>query len=140
MKRPLKVFLAHANDDKQIVRHLHDRLVRSGVRVWLDEERLLPGQNWEGEIRRAVQESDAVIVCLSKRYIEHRGYRHRELRIALEEAALFPEGEIFLIPARLEECEVPDNLRSLQRVDLFKSSGYGRLMMALKKRAGRGEG
>jgi hypothetical protein len=53
-KRALKVFLCHAHSDKDVVKALYARLEREGVDVWLDRERLLPGADWELEIRKAV--------------------------------------------------------------------------------------
>ena len=41
---PLAVFLCHASGDKPAVRTLRQRLMRSGVKPWLDEVDLLPGQ------------------------------------------------------------------------------------------------
>jgi hypothetical protein len=131
--RPLKVFLCHARADSASVRTLYNYLLHGGVEAWLDNEELDAGQDWEYEIRRAIRNSDAVIVCLSKRFNRQRGYRQKELRIALEEANLFPEGEIFIVPARLEECNVPESLRRWQWVDLFEEGGYGRLLRAIKR-------
>jgi uncharacterized protein YfeS len=55
---------------------------------WLDEERLLPGQDWNLEIEKAVEASDAVIVCVSSTSVAKAGYVQKELRrvlnIALE--------------------------------------------------------
>ena len=45
-KRPLKVFLCHARADREPVHALYARLKREGVDVWLDKEKLLPGQDW----------------------------------------------------------------------------------------------
>jgi len=55
-KRALKVFLCHAHSDKDAVKALYLRLKREGVDVWLDKEKLLPGADWELEIRKAVRE------------------------------------------------------------------------------------
>ena len=134
-KRRLHVFLAHARSDQEDVRGLYHRLSRDGLEAWLDEAKLLPGQDWEYEIRKAVRESDAVVVCLSKGFNKQRGYRQKEVRIALEEADLLPEGQIFIIPARLEECDLPESLRRWQRVDLFEVDGYKKLLQALRRRA-----
>ena len=133
-KRPLKVFLCHAHADRDAVRALYARLKREGVDVWLDKEKLLPGADWEYEIRKAVREADVVVVCLSKQF-NQAGFRQKEVRIALNEADMKPEGEIFIIPARLEES---DNLESLSKwhwVDLFESNGFQLLMRALRIRA-----
>ena len=53
-KHPLKVFLCHAHSDKDAVKALYARLTQDGVDAWLDKEKLLPGQDWELEIRKAV--------------------------------------------------------------------------------------
>ena len=133
-KRSLKVFLCHAHSDRDKVRVLYSRLKREGVDAWLDKEKLLPGSDWELEIRKAVREADVVVVCLSKQF-NQAGFRQKEVRIALDTAMEQPEGEIFIIPARLEECE---NLESLSRwhwVDLFEEDGYEKLVSAIELRA-----
>jgi len=62
----LKVFLCHSSSDKPKVRELYIQLRRDNINPWLDEENILPGQDWENEIANAVNNSDVVIVCLSK--------------------------------------------------------------------------
>ena len=133
-KRPLKVFLCHAHADRDAVRALYNRLVKDGVDAWFDKEKLLPGQDWELEIRRAVREADVVVVCLSKRF-NQAGFRQKEVRLALDTAMEKPEGEIFIIPARLEECDNLESLRKWHWVDLFEDDGYEILVRALKTRA-----
>jgi hypothetical protein len=53
----LKVFLCHARADRDPVRGLYARLTQDGVDrfAWLDKAKLLPGQDWELEIRKAVR-------------------------------------------------------------------------------------
>ncbi len=122
-KRPLKVFLCHAHADRDPVRGLYTRLTKDGVDAWLDKEKLLPGQDWELEIRKAVREADVVVVCLSKQF-NQAGFRQKEVRLALDTAMEKPEGEIFIIPARLEECDNLESLRKWHWVDLFEDDGY----------------
>ncbi len=135
-KRALKVFLCHAHSDKDAVKALYARLKREGVDVWLDKEKLLPGADWELEIRKAVREADVVVVCLSKQF-NQEGFRQKEVRIALDAAMEKPEGEIFIIPARLEECDTPANLSKWHWVDLFEEDSYEMLLRALRARANR---
>lgn len=127
-----QVFLTYAHGDKKAVRKLYSRLIRSGIKVWLDEKELLPGQNWKYEIRQAILRSNIVIVCLSRQFNKQGGFRHEELQIALEKAKSFPDGEIFIIPARLEPCDLPEALRQWQCVDLFEINGFRKLLNVLK--------
>ena len=135
--RPLKVFLCHASGDKPAVRDLYKRLLAEGVDAWLDEEKLLPGQDWNDEILRALQESDAIIICLSKTSVSKEGYVQREIKEALEKAKEKPSGAIFVIPSKLDDCEIPNYLRQWQWVDLFAENGFVKLLRSLKLRADR---
>jgi len=132
-KRPLKVFLCHAHSDRDAVKALYDRLTKDGVDAWLDKEKLLPGQDWELEIRKAVREADVVVVCLSKQF-NQAGFRQKEVRLALDTAMEQPEGEIFIIPARLEESDTLESLRKWHEVDLFEGDGYELLVRSLQLR------
>src|ERR1051325_4356596 len=129
--RSNEVFLCYSHADYQAVRRFYLRLKRGGMDVWFDKKKLLPGQNWEHEIRKAILTSKLVIVCLSQHFNEKQGYRHKELQIALQKTRTLLNDEIFIIPVRLEECEMPEALRHLQRVDLFDSDGYKKLMHTL---------
>jgi len=71
-KRPLKVFLCHASQDKPAVRELYRRLVHDGVDVWLDETNLLPA--WTGSWRsQGGRNADAIIICLSDKSVTKEG-------------------------------------------------------------------
>jgi ATP-dependent Clp protease ATP-binding subunit ClpA len=131
----LRVFLCHSSQDKPMARELYRRLREQGIAPWLDEENLLGGQDWRLEIGRAVRASHAVIVCLSGFAVREAGYRHREIREVLEVAYEQPEGTIFLIPLRLENCEIPIRLRDWHYVDYFESDGFEKLMNSLRERA-----
>jgi hypothetical protein len=59
----------------------------------------------------------------------------KEIKHALDVADEQPEGRIYVIPARLEECDVPARLSKFHWVDLFEDGGYGKVLEALKVRA-----
>lgn len=133
--RKLRVYLAYSKEDRTEVRRLYRELKSAGFDTWLDYEQVLPGQEWNLEIEKAVREADVVIVCLSKNSVQKEGYVQREVRYALDVVNQKPEGTIYLIPARLDDCVVPRALRNYQFVDLFLPSGYERLRLSLQKRA-----
>ena len=106
-----------------------------GFDPWLDEEALLPGQDWQAEIPQAIHASDAVIVCLSRNSVNHEGYLQKELREVLAVAEEKPPDRIFIIPVRLEDVELPTRLAQWQWADLFRPDGYARVKAALQARA-----
>lgn len=134
-KRLLKVFLCHTKVDKPKVRDLYRYLHRRRIKPWLDEVDLVGGQDWQVEIPKALATSDAIIICLSKNSVDKEGYIQKEIKFALDKALEMPEGRIFIIPVRFEECDVPFLLSRYQWVDLFDEAGYTRMMRALKFRA-----
>jgi formylglycine-generating enzyme required for sulfatase activity len=133
-QRRIHAFLCHSSADKPAVRELYQRLRADGFEPWLDEEDLLPGQDWQYEIPKAVRQSDVVIVCLSKGSINKAGYVQKEIKFALDAADEQSEDTIFLIPLKLEECDVPERLSRWQWVNLFSPNGYERLIRALQVR------
>ena len=134
MHRPLRVFLCHASQDKPTVWKLHRYLKQHGVKPWLDQEDLLPGEDWEVEIPKALFASDVILVCLSKNSVNKEGFVQKEITFALDKAMEKPEGTIFIIPVKLEDCEIPKRLSRYQWVDLSRADGRKRLLMGLNKR------
>lgn len=131
----LRVFLCHASRDKPAVRVLYQQLKAKGFDPWLDDEKLLPGQDWQQVISSAVRDAHAVIVCLSRQSITKPGFVQKEIKYALDVADEQPEGGIFIIPLQLEPCTVPERLRRWHWVNGFDERGYHRLILALQRRA-----
>lgn len=131
-RRKTKAFLCHAHEDKLAVRNLYKKLKSDGIDPWMDEEDILTGQDWKLEIKKAIRSTDTVIICLSKISVSKSGYVHKEIRESLEIAEEKPEGAIFLIPARLDECNVPEKLKPFNWADLFTDNGYEKLIASLK--------
>lgn len=134
-KRKLQIFLCHSSGDKPAVKELYDDLKADGYSPWLDTENLFPGQDWEAEIKKAVRNSHVVVVCLSHDAVTKAGFVQKEIKFALDVADEQPEGRIFMIPARLEDCKVPDRLSRWHWVNLFDNNGYNNLLASLITRA-----
>lgn len=75
-----------------------------------------------------------IVVCLSTSSLSKEGYVQKEIRVALDVADEKPEGTIFLVPLRLEECSRPSRLAHLHMVDYFQPRGFDRLLAALRAR------
>ena len=140
MKKP-KVFLSYARENVTDVQELYDELAEVGVQPWMDIKDLLPGQDWDVAIRKAIQDADAVVVCVSTDSVKKQGYLQQEIGRALEHWNDKLEDDIYLIPVRLNNCEIPELLRRFQSVDLWGRRGFTRLLNAINvgfmKAAGR---
>ncbi|GCA72415.1 serine/threonine-protein kinase pkn1 [Microcystis aeruginosa NIES-2519] len=138
-KSEIQIFLAHASEDKPAVLALHERLKQAGYKPWLDKKDLIPGQNWRSVIPKAIADSQLFIACLSQRSISKQGFVQREFKMALNQYADRPPNSIYLIPLRLDECDIPDlrqeeyglNLRDLHWLDYWEEDGFEQLERAI---------
>ena len=129
------VFISYSKQDSEFVRYLRALLEAEGFDVWFDEISLLPGQSRESEIEKALRQSDIAIICLTTNSINKEGFIQKAIKYALDKSMEIPEGKIFLIPARLDDCPVPERLAHFHWVDLFKENGYENLLRSLVARS-----
>jgi hypothetical protein len=128
-----RVFISYAREDRQVASSIYTLLKENGFNPWIDFECLLPGDDWEREIDKAIRESAIFIACLSTRAFKRRGFVHAELQKALRTLDTIPDGQVFLVPVRLDECEVPARLARLSWLDYFRDEGPDRLVRAVSK-------
>jgi hypothetical protein len=112
-----KVFLSHASEDKdRFVRDFARQLRENGVDAWLDQWEMKPGDSLVKKIfEEGLKEARAVIIVLSKVSVEKPWVRE-ELNTSVVNKI---SRGIQLIPVVIDDCEVPESLRSTywQRVD-----------------------
>lgn len=58
------VFLAHHSQDKPQVRIIANKLVQKGLKVWLDEDQIPPGQPFQDVIQQAIQNVRAAAIFI----------------------------------------------------------------------------
>lgn len=129
--RPLQVFINYVASDLSVVTDLYNSLKYTGVDFWFDRVSLLPGQKWREEISKAIRKSDVMLVCLSKKAVNKNGHVQKEIAFALDKAKEKSAGNMYIIPVRIEKCNIPDSLVEYQWVDLFENDGYDILMRSL---------
>jgi hypothetical protein len=131
-KAMAQIFLSYAREDEEQVKKFYQRLSDAGFKPWMDTEDLLPGEIWKSRIPQAIRESDFFLACLSGNSVNKRGWIQREIKDALDIWQEKLDSDIYLIPARLEDCEVPERLGDFQWVDLFEEDGWTRLVKAIR--------
>lgn len=98
----LKVFVSYAKEDRDRALQYYELLAQEGAEPWMDVKKLLPGQNWEAEIERAFSEANVVVLLLSKRSVDKRGFVQREANDAIERLRYKQPTDIYVIPLLLE--------------------------------------
>ena len=130
------VFISYASEDYKAARKLYEDLKKGGLTPWLDKEILVAGQNWKTAINKAIKESRYFIPIFSSVSVAKRGYIQKEFKHALDVFDEFPESQIFVIPVRLDACEIPfEKLKDIEYVDLFPDwdKGIQRIIQATKR-------
>ena len=129
------VFISYAREDSESARRLYDDLKKAGLNLWLDKESLIAGQNWKMAINKAINKSRYFIPIFSSVSVAKRGYVQKEFKYALDVIDEFPESQIFIIPVRLNDCEIPyEKLEDIEHVDLFPdwNEGLQRILLGMK--------
>jgi hypothetical protein len=131
--KPL-VFISYSRKDKEKVVTLSRRLSSHGVRTWLDTHDIVGGE-WRREIARGLRQSNFFVACLSGNTVQRGEVLQYEYDSALEIQRQRLEGEIYIIPVRLEPCEVPDCFMHLQYMDVYEQAGWDSLIRALRSKS-----
>ncbi len=90
------VFLSHNSKDKPIVREIEARLRELGVKPWLDEKVLLPGDRWQDEIEKIIRTCETAAVLVGPSGIGP--WQEPEMRGCLQE---FVRRRLRVIPVLL---------------------------------------
>ena len=59
-------FISYSHEDKLFARRLHDTLQGRGIRCWLDEKQLLPGDDIYEQVDHGIRMWDKVLLCCSE--------------------------------------------------------------------------
>lgn len=132
MKEKPKIFLSYAHEDRSRVEKVYDSLRAEGFNPWMDTRDIRAGDKWSNVILKSLRESDFIIIFVSKNSVSKRGFIQAEIRSALNVFSEIPSGQIFLIPIRLDDSNVPTNLSHIHYVDLFEKGGWKKLVHSLK--------
>lgn len=117
----MKIFISYSNKDElfneQLINHLSTLQRKEVIDGWCDKQ-LLPGENWDEEIKKALHECDLILFLVSPDLLSSDYIYNTELKISLER---YEKGEVKIVPIILRPC-------------FWRESEFGRLQ-ALPKGA-----
>lgn len=116
-----RVFISYAKEDFSIAKKIAAKLEEAGCAVWFDKKSLIPGQDWRKEIEREIPKSHFLILLCSNNGLRRREFYHAEQRLALETQAQIPEDQLYLIPVRLDGCEMPSEISRHHYLDWYNN-------------------
>jgi hypothetical protein len=117
-----KVFISHGSPDKPFVRRLAAAIETAGYPTWVDENEILPGDALPARVSAALADATAYIAAISRHSVGSKWFNY-ELRIATQRMI---EGDLVLIPIRLDDAPVPLELTSLLWADFRTDFDFGR--------------
>ena len=120
------VFISYAREDSEASERLYNNLKSAGLIPWRDKDVIKGGQNWKISIRKGIKNSRYFIPLFSSKSVRKIGYIQKEFKYAIDNYDQFPELEIYIIPVRLDNCDIPiEKLEDIQYVDLFPDWNLG---------------
>lgn len=126
MNEDFQVFISYARPDQEAAVELYEWLKEQGLNPWMDLKHIKGGQNWDFEIKRALDKSAIVIVLWSNNSRDRRGYIQRELKISLNKLEEKLVDDIFIIPVLIgESSEIPEQLKDIHCLS-SKNTNYKR--------------
>ncbi|HTX77120.1 MAG TPA: toll/interleukin-1 receptor domain-containing protein, partial [Terracidiphilus sp.] len=124
-------FISHSTRDKPFVRRLAADLVAHGVKVWLDEQRLLVGDSVPEKIAQGLAESDLFLIVVSANSVESQWVK-KELSSALVHE--IERRKVTVLPIRIDDAKIPDSIHDKLYAD-FRGSyedGFRKLLDSIK--------
>ena len=110
------VFLCHNSEDKPAVREIAQKLVKEGIKPWLDVEQILPGSSWQTELGKQIKGIKSAAVFVGNSGIGP--WQDEEIQAFLSQ---FIERKCPVIPTILGSAtttpELPWTLRNRHLVD-----------------------
>lgn len=119
------VFVSYAKEDASQAVQIRDYLISCGFKVWMDKFNLRIGDNWEQKIRTELANSDFIVLCLSKASTAKRGFVQVETREAIRLSQYMPSQMPFILPVKIDNCSVPDELSGIHYLDLVQQGEDG---------------
>jgi len=108
------VFISHSAKDKPAVRELAERLRKDGLRVWLDDWEIKPGDSIPLKIEQGLEQSRTLVLVMSAHASASEWVTFERHAVMFHDPT---NQQRRFIPLRLDDAEVKGTLRQFAYVD-----------------------
>jgi TIR domain len=119
----ISAFISHASSDKSFVRQLASDLEKHGIKTWVDEAQIGPGDDFISKIEEGIMKASHIIIVLSRQSSISSWVREEthaaQIYSIRSEAKIVP-----LLLGELNTEEIPLLLRSRLYVDFREPHRY----------------
>ena len=130
----VEVFMCHKREDRQFVINFAKGLKYYGVKCWIYEVEMLPGDDLIDKISQAIEKCDFFLAFVSVNSVKSNWVKDELSKAMRKEIAI---GKPFVIPVKIDNCEIPSSLSHKIYADLTKPENrlheLGRILKTIKK-------
>jgi hypothetical protein len=109
------VFLSHASSDKVVARRLAEDLEQHGIKVWLAEAEIKPGQSIIAKIEAGICSSRYIFLLASRASLASN-WVMEEVRMAMHDGIC--RDQVRVVAVRLDDTPLPGFLQDKKHVNL----------------------
>jgi hypothetical protein len=104
MSQAVEVFLSYSRKDERLLQdikiHLEPLRLSGHISIWHDGQ-IVPGEEWDDQIKKNLDRSQIIVLLISKYFINSRYIQKVELKTAYER---HEKGDTIIIPVILRDC------------------------------------
>jgi GTPase SAR1 family protein/uncharacterized CHY-type Zn-finger protein len=108
------VFLSHSSKDKPVVCELANKLKADGLRVWLDEWIIKPGDPISLKIQQGIEESRILVMCMSPNFFKSEWTKIEHHSLLFRDPT---NKNRRFIPLLISNCKPPDMIAQFAHID-----------------------
>ena len=126
------VFLSYSSKGKKTVHALAERLKKDGLRVWLDEWAIQPGDSIPLKIQDGLGQSRTLLMCMSPDYFDSEWGTLEHHTLLFRDPT---NAQRRFIPILIEDCTRPDIVAQFAYIDwrIPSDGAYGKILAACRR-------
>jgi len=131
--RQQRIFIIYTYKDRNKVCEIVHKLRDMGFNPWFDVDEITPGQIWEQAVMKGIIESAIALLFLSENLSIKDGMVSKEFEMAMSTMMSRDESFSPIIPIRLDDAPVPEQVSDIHWVDIREGNGYEQLKKGLNR-------